>query len=167
MQLPTIDRIQSQRPIAAESAALTTGRVVPVVAVNPPQQTVAAAEPSPSVINLINQANKPTTGEGAFTSVSDPTRRGAEAATPSKDWTIHRPAPEKVVDPPPEPISKLLLDQIKSLWLASASAVQVQQQVKSQITPAQLSANAAQGVISSEVYTYSPTKINKTVKTQN
>jgi hypothetical protein len=139
---------------------------VPVAPVNPHQQTVPAAEPSPSVINLINQADKPSAGEGVYSSVSDPVRHGAEASLPSKDWTIHRPAPEKVQDPPPEPISKVLLDHIKSLWLASASAVQVQQQVKNQVDLSQPGVNAAQGVISSEVFTYSPTKINKTEKTQ-
>lgn len=167
MQLPNIDRIQSVRPVAVESAALTTGRVVPVAPVNPGQQEPVAIEPTPSVINLIHQADKPSVGEGVYTSVSDPGRRGSEAATSAKDWTIHRPAPEKVEDPPPEPISKILLDHIKSLWLASASAVQVQQQVKNQVDPTQPGTNAAQGALMSEVYTYSPTKINKTEKPQN
>jgi len=167
MQLPSIDRIQSLRPLAAESASLATGRVVPVAPVNPGRQEVPAAEPSPSVINLINQAEKPNSGQGVYTSVSDPTRRGAEASTSAKDWTIHRPAPEKVQHPPPEPIAKVLMDHIKSIWLASASAVQVQQQVKNQMDPSQAGANAAQGVLVSEVYTYSPTKINKTEKPKN
>jgi hypothetical protein len=119
------------------------------------------------VVNLVNQANKPNDGEGVYTSVSDPVRHGAEASTPPKDWTIQRPAPEKTQDPPPEPISKILLDQIKSLWMASASAVQVQNQVKHQqdVTPTGIS--APQGVVSTEVFTYSPTKIQKTQKTQN
>jgi hypothetical protein len=167
MQLPSIDRIQSARPVAAEAAALTTGRVVPVVPVNLPQQNTAPEDPSPSVINLINQADKPSAGEGVYSSVSDPTRRGAEAASPPKDWTIQRPAPEKVVDPPPEPISKMLMDQIKSLWLASAGAVQVQVQVKNQLDPSQLGVNSAPGVISTEVFTYSPTKIKKTEAPKN
>jgi hypothetical protein len=120
----------------------------------------------PSVVNLINQANKPIDGEGVYTSVSDPVRRGAEASTPSKDWTIRRPAAEKVQDPPPEPLSKMLLDQIKSLWLASASAVQVQNQVKTQLDMTQSGIHASPGVLSTEVFTYSPTKINKTEKPQ-
>jgi hypothetical protein len=138
---------------------------VPVAPVNPHQVVTPAAEPSPSVINLVNQAEKPSAGEGVYSSVSDPVRQGAEAAQPSRDWTIHRPAPEKVKDPPPEPISKMLLDHIKSLWLASAGAVQVQQQVKNQVDLSQQGSNVAQGGLSSEVFTYSPTKINKTEKT--
>lgn len=165
MSQAPIDRIQSVRPVAAEAAALATGRVVPVVPVNPPQQVEAPTEVQPSVINKINTGDKPNAGEGVYSSVSDPARQKLEDAVP-KDWTIKRPAPEKTPEPPPEPLSKVLLEQIKSLWLASASAVQVQEQVKNQIDPTKASATVAPGVISSEVYTYSPTKINKTDKTQ-
>jgi len=154
--------------VAVEAAALTTGRVVPVVPVNPPVQAAAPAEPTPGVVNLIKQVDKPSAGEGVYSSVSDPVRPGAEAANPSKDWTIKRPAPEKVEDPPPEPLSKILIDHIKSLWEASASAVQVQQQVRNQIEPPQnTSANLAPGAITSEVYNFSPTKINKLEKPEN
>jgi len=166
MTQPSIERIQSFRPLAVESASLVTGRVVPVAPVNSPQRVVAPAEPSPSVINLINQADKPNAGEGVYTSVSDPSRKGSDASTSQKDWTIHRPAPEKVKDPPPEPLSKILLDHIKSLWLASASAVQVQQQVKNQVDSSQPAVGAASGVLATEVFTYSPTKITKTEKPQ-
>ena len=163
MQLPSLDRIQNLRPVAVETASLATGKVVPVAPVNPQVQSVAPAEPSPSVVNLINTSDKPNFGEGVYTSVADPARVGA-AASASRDWTIQRPEPEKVKDPPPEPLSKLLMDHIKSLWLASASAVQVQQNVKNQaeVTPAGIS--APKGVLSSEVFTYAPTKINKTEK---
>lgn len=140
---------------------------MPVAPVNPTTANVVVAEPSPSVVNLINQADKPGFGEGVYSSVSDPTRRGAEASTPSKDWTIRRPAPEKVEDPPPEPLSKLLLDHIKALWLASASAVQVQQQVKDQVNLMQTGTDAAQGALTTEVFTYSPTKITRTEKPQS
>lgn len=166
MTQPSIDRIPSLRPVAVESASQANGRVVPVAPVNPRQQSVPATEPVPSVINLINQAEKSGVGEGVYSSVSDPVRKGSEASVPSRDWTIHRPAPEKVKDPPPEPLSKILLDHIKSLWLASASAVQVQQQVRNQVDLSQPGVNAAPGVIANEVFTYSPTKINKTEKPQ-
>jgi len=167
MSQPSIDRIQSVRPVAAEAAALSTGRVVPLVPVNPPQQDEAPTEVQPSVINKINTGDKSNSGEGVYSSVRDPARQTLDDAVP-KDWTIKRPEPEKVQDPPPEPLSKVLLDHIKSLWVASASAVQVQEQVKNQIDPtkAATSATVAPGVLTSEVYTYSPTKINKTEKTQ-
>jgi hypothetical protein len=162
MQLPSIDRIQNLRPVAAEAASLVTGKVVPVAPVNPSTQSTLPAEPSPSVINMINQAEKPNSGEGVYSSVSDPSRAGAAVSNPGKDWTIHRPAPEKVEDPPPEPISKMLVEHIKSLWLASASAVQVQQQVKNQLDATQPNLNATPGVLSSQSLTYSPSKVNKT-----
>lgn len=136
-------------------------RTIPVAPVNPSVNAVAAPEPSPSVVNLVGQVSKPERGEGVYTSVSDPSRRGSEAAA-EKDWTIHRPTPEKVEDPPPVPMSKLLIDHIKSLWLASASAVQVQQQVRDQFNSAPVNPSAQSGVLASEVLTYSPSKINKT-----
>jgi len=168
MPLTPIDRFQSARPLAVEAAALTTGRVVPVVPVNPPAPAVTPVEPTPSVVNLVKTADQPQGGDGVYSSVSDPIRPGSEAATPPKDWTIKRPAPEKVEIPPPEPLSKILIDHIKSLWEASASAVQVQQQVRNQIEPpTNVNGVVAQGVMTSEVYNFSPTKINKVEKTEN
>ena len=124
------------------------------------------AEPAPSVVNKINTADKPNVGEGVYASVSDPMRKGADAAAPPKDWTIKRPAPEKVEFPPPEPISKLLMEHLKSLWQASAAAVQVQQQVRNQSEMTPNNSNGPQGVNVEQVLTYSPTKINKTEKPQ-
>ncbi len=164
MPLPSIERFQSVRPVAAEAASLATGRVVPVAPTNVPQPSAIPEEPVPSVINMINQADKPSSGEGVYSSVPDPVRKSADAADTVRDWTIKRPAPEKVEDPPPDPISKVLLDHIKSLWLASASAVQVQQQVKDEVDLSRSALNAPQGVLTSEAFTYSPTKINKTEK---
>jgi hypothetical protein len=165
MTQPSSDRIQSVRPVAEQAAALSTGRVLPVVPVNTPQRVDAPTAVSPSVINMINTGDKPNSGEGVYSSVADPARQNTEQATP-KDWTIQRPEPEKVQTPPPEPLSKMLIDHIKAIWQASASAVQVQEQVKNQIDPAKAAATVVPGVISSEVYTYSPSKIKKTDKTQ-
>ncbi|MDO8248320.1 MAG: hypothetical protein Q7T78_01190 [Rhodoferax sp.] len=161
MQLPPLDRTPSLRPSGADVASLAAVRVIPVA---PSANATTSIEPTPSVINLVNLANKPSTGEGVYTSVSDPAQRGSEAATVPKDWTIHRPEPEKVEDPPPVPISKLLIDHIKSLWMASASAIHVQQ-VKNQLDMSQPNPNAAPGVLSTEVLTYSPSKINRAEKT--
>ena len=165
MQLPSIDRIPNVRPLAAETASLATGRVLPVAPVNPPVQAVASEDPSPSVINMIGQADKPNSGEGVYSSVADPVRKDA-AAQASADWTVKRPAPEKLEDPPPEPMYKVLMDHVKLLWSASASAVQVQQQVRDTLDVTQGGINAPQGVVATEVFTYSPSKINKTEKTQ-
>ena len=141
---------------------MASTKTIPVAPVNPTVNAVASVEPSPSVVNLIGQAYKPERGEAVYTSVSDPARRGSEAGTAEKDWTIHRPKPEKVEDPPPVPLAQLLLDHIKALWVASASAVQVQQQVKNQLDIAPVAPSAGSGALANEVLTYSPSKIQKT-----
>jgi hypothetical protein len=161
MQLPSIDQTLYLRPVSAELASMAGSKVIPVAPVNPSAHVTPVAEPTPSVINLVNQANKPSTGEGVYTSVSDPARPGSEAATVGKDWTIHRPVTEIVEDPPPVPLSKLLIDHIKSIWAASASAIQVEQ-VKNQLDLSQTKPVSAPGVLAKEVLTYSPSKINKT-----
>lgn len=137
-------------------------KVIPVAPVNPAGNPVAAPEPTAGVVNLVNQANKPTVGEAVYTSVSDPGRRGSEAATAERDWTIRRPAPEKVENPPPVPLSKMLIEHIKSLWLASASAVQVQKHVHEEIERPRPDTSSTPGVLTNEAITYSPTKVNKT-----
>lgn len=113
--------------------------------------------------NAANTADKSNAGEGAFTSVSDPARRGSEAATGQKDWTIHRPKPEKVEDPPPVPMSKVLIDHVKQMWAAGASAIQAQQ-IQNLQEPVQATQNplANPGVLAKEVFTYTPSKIKKT-----
>ncbi len=141
---------------------MAPARVIPVAAVNPTANLTASPEPTPSVINMVGKNNKPDVGEGVYTSVSDPTRRGSEAATAERDWTIQRPKPEKVEDPPPPPLSQVLMEHIKSLWLASASAVQVQQQVRDQLEASQPSQKAMLNMSAPESLTYSPSKINKT-----
>ena len=141
---------------------MAPAKVIPVAAVNPTANLTASPEPTPSVINMVGKNNRPDVGEGVYTSVSDPTRRGSEAATAERDWTIQRPKPEKVEDPPPPPLSQVLMEHVKSLWLASASAVQVQQQVKDQLEASQPSQKAMLNTTAPESLTYSPSKINKT-----
>ncbi len=143
-------------------ATMAATHVVPVAAVNPATNIGSSTEPTPSVINMVGQASKSNTGEGVYTSVSDPGRRGSEAATAEKDWTIHRPAPEKVEDPPPPPLAQVLMEHIKSLWTASASAVQVQKEVKDQLDPTKPNVSGVYGTIATESLTYTPSKINKT-----
>ncbi len=181
MQLPPLDRTPPLRPYSADAASASAVKIAAPVSTNPsahatpsvrsanpvqasqPVQAAPAIEPTPSVINLVGMSNKSSAGEPVYTPVSDPTRRGSEAATAPKDWTIHRPEQEKVEDPPPEPLYKVLMDHIKSMWTASASAVQVEQ-VKNQQEVTKPNPISAPGVLATEVLTYSPTKINKTEK---
>ena len=99
-------------------------------------------------------------GEAVFRSLSDRGRRGSEAATADRDWTIRRPEPEKVKVHPPEPISKLPLEVLRSMWRASGGAVEVALQ-QSQVQTISQDPNAIPGQVANEVFTYSPSKIRK------
>ena len=167
MQFPSIDRNPNLRPASVDLASAGANRVIPVAPVNPSAHIgapVGATDTSnsPSVINKINPALQAKEGEAVHTSVSDPARRGSEAATSPKDWTIHRPAPEKVEDPPPKPISQMLMEHIKQMWTAGASAILLEQ-VSNQLTPPPpVQPKEAPGTLAKEVLVYQPSKINKT-----
>ena len=139
-------------------AASSNGqKVIPVPPVN---QAPSAA--TPSVVNKISesavQSNK------IYTPVSDPAQRGSEAATSPKDWTIQRPVPEKVEIPPPEPLSKMLLEFVQSMWRASGSVIEIAQAQNQNNQVNQNNPAAAQGELAKEVLTYSPSKIKKNEK---
>ena len=164
MSLPPIDRTSFARQAGAEGGAVApVGRVMPVAPVNPVVPAKDETGFSPGVVNMVGQ-NPGDTKDLVYTSVPDPTRRGSEAATAPRDWTIQRPEPEKVQDPPPEPLYKVLMDHLTSLWAASASAVQVQAQVRNQLdntTPNQAAQPSPNGIAA---VTYSPSKVAKNEK---
>jgi hypothetical protein len=164
MQLPSIDRTPNLRSTSADLASSGANRVIPVAPVNPAVSS-HSVERSPGVVNLVNPAlqpkRQPTEGEPIFTSVPDPVKKGSEAAAP-KDWTIHRPAPEKIENPPPKPMSQVLMEHLRSMWTASASAIQIEQ-VKNQVTPAEpVTPTQVPGDLARQVLTYAPAKIKKT-----
>ncbi len=161
MQLPTIDRNPNLRPSGAEMGSSGANRVIPVAPVNPAVTAPPSLEPVPSVVDLVNPALKKNEGEPVHTSVSDPARRGSEAATAQKDWTIHRPAPVKVEDIPPKPMYEVLLDHIKSMWTASASAIQLEQVSNQLKPPVQVTPTEAPGTLAKEVLVYDPNMIKK------
>ena len=129
--------------------------------VNPSVSASPSIEPVPSVIDLVNPALKKNEGEPVHTSVSDPGRRGSEAATSPKDWTIHRPAAEKVEVPPPKPLYEVLMDHIKSMWTASASAIQLEQVSNQLNPPVAVVPSEAPGNLAKEVLVYDPNMIKK------
>jgi hypothetical protein len=151
------------RPAGVDSASSGANRVIPVAPVNPSVHASPSIEPTPSVIDMVNPALKPQEAQAPYTSVSDPGKPGSEAATTPKDWTIHRPAQEKVENPPPKPISQVLMDHLKTVWTASASAIQVEQ-VKNQLTTPAAAPQAidAPGELAKQVLVYAPSKIKKT-----
>jgi hypothetical protein len=164
MQLPAVDRTPNVRPAGADLASSGANRVIPVAPVNPAVHASPTLAPTPSVIDMVNPALKTTEGEPVYTSVADPVKHGSGASNIQRDWTIHRPAPEKVENPPPKPLSQVLMDHLKTVWTASASAIQIEQ-VKDQLTPPQsVVASETPGLFAKEVLTYAPNKIKKTEK---
>lgn len=147
------------------------GVVIPVAPVNPGVEASPPLEATPGVVNHVNPAlhatqsqPPPNEGELVYTSVPDPSRRSAVTQQAPHDWTLHRPAPEKVEDPPPKPISKVLMDHLKSMWTASASAVQIEQ-VSNQLTrPAPTQPTQIAGDLAKQVLVYQPSKINRNEK---
>ena len=158
MQLPSVDRQPGLRLSGADLVSSNGQKVIPVPPVNPSRQAHA-----PGVVNNISDsaALASASASRVYTSVSDPAQRGSEAATSPKDWTIQRPEPEKVQIPPPEPISKMLLEFVQSMWRASGSAVEIAQAQNQNAQVNQNNPIAAAGELAKENLTYSPSKIKK------
>ncbi len=156
MQLPSVDRQPGLRHAGADLVSSNGQKVIPVAPVNP-----VGVVHAPGVVNKISDTAAQVSANRVYTSVSDPAQRGSEAATSPKDWTIQRPEPEKVEIPPPEPISKMLLEFVQAMWRASGSAIEIAQ---AQNRNAQVNQNnpiAAAGQLAKENLTYTPSKIKK------
>ncbi|AGX87820.1 hypothetical protein [Candidatus Symbiobacter mobilis] len=176
MQLPTIDRIPGQRPISADAAAFSTGRVIPVPPVNTAPHGLTEPVATPSVINMINRSHQnelvPNDGDGIYAKVYDPSRvdpsRGGDPldAQDPEAKTRRVSETEEAKEPPKPPLQELIINYLKSLWEASASAIQVQQQAKDElrIQPKEELQHLPKGEMSTEVFTYSPNKIQKAEK---
>lgn len=164
MQLPTVDRQPGLRPAGADLAPSNGQKVIPVAPVNPPVTVNAPQVASqPGVVNKIGGGSTlGSTQSSVYQSVVDPIRRGQEGAAEPHDWTIRRPEPEKVQDPPPVPMHQLLLDFIKSMWQASGMAIELSQVQKHNVLANPANPNAAPGEIAKENLTYTPSKIKKT-----
>jgi len=156
MQLPSVDRQPGLRLSGADMMSSNGQKVIPVPPVIPALQAHA-----PGVVNKISESAVQASANRVYTSVSDPARPGSEAATSPKDWTIQRPEPEKVQVPPPEPISKMLLEFVQSMWRASGSAVEIAQAQNQNAQVNQNNPIAAAGQLAKENLTYTPSKIKK------
>ncbi len=161
MKLPTIDRVSAVRPIGAELTPSSGPKVVPVAPVNAP-----SAGPSPSVINEISPSTLALAASRAAEAfqrpVSDPLQRGSDAATGEKDFTVKKPAPEKQQIPPPEPVSKQLLDFLHQVWRASGSAVEATlTDIEKQAQSLSPKLDAVPGELAKADITYVPRKVTK------
>jgi hypothetical protein len=156
--------------VVADAVLSKAGTVIPVAPVNPKTESSAPVAPSPGVVNHVNlapqsgAAAKPNEGDPTYTSVPDPTRRSADVRQAPQDWTVHKPVAEKVEDPPKKAISQILIDNLKSVWTASASAVQVEQVANQLNRPAPVQPNQIAGDLAKQVLTYQPTPIKKNGK---
>ena len=161
MQLPSIDRNPNLRLASVESISAGANRVIPVVPVSAAVNAGSATEPVQGVVNLVNSDPKPKPQDLVYSSAPDATRRNPEEVTSPKDWTIKRTEKEKVEDPPPKPMSQLLMDHLRLMWTAGASAVQIDQ-VENELTPKDI-LNPVQtpGDIAKLEVTYKPSKVNK------
>ena len=160
MQLPSIDRQAGMRPAGADLVPATGAQVVPVAPVNPPVTAEAALQPQPGVVNRIGEnAYEPPV---VYTSAPDTTRRAVQDPTSPRDWTIQKPPKEEVKEeqPPPEPISKMLMEFIKSVWRASGGVVEASQ-AQAQNQSATEPSNLVTGQVATENVTYVPSKVNR------
>lgn len=168
MQLPTVERTPNLRPAGAESAAPAAARVIPVAPVNPSLQVQETA----GVVNNINPEVQARANQAANV---DPLQGGAQADNSARGWTQSKEASVKPEEPPKEPLSKMLLEQIHLVWSASARVVEIwlmnnpaQNQMQNQIQNLAQNRNqdptAIPGVLAKEALTYSPSKIRKTEK---
>lgn len=162
MQLPTIDRNPNVRPAGADLASSGASRVIPVAPVNPVVHATPKLEvPQPGVIDAVNPALKSTEAERIHVAKPDPVEQKTMAEAVPKDWTIHHAPQQKVENPPPKPISQILMDHLKTMWTASASAVQVDQVHHQLTTPTPAAPTQAPGELAKQAVIYAPSKVKK------
>lgn len=168
MQLPSIDRNPNQRPAGAEVVSSGANRVLPVAPVNPSVAVSAAhLEPTPSVINMVKPpAPAGDPNDPVYTNRADPMVRSAEATKTPKDWTLHQgeKAQKKEEIPPPPPLSQVLMDHLRTVWTASASAVQVEQVSNTLNDPRPTVPLNQPGELAKQSTEFKPSEITKTEK---
>lgn len=156
--------------MVADTVLSKASAIIPVAPVNPSISASPPLEPTPSVVNHVNPAlhgnapPPPNEGEPTYTSVPDPVGRSATVQQAPHDWTLKKPAAEKAEEPPRKPISQVLMDNLKSIWTASASAVQVQQIGNQIARPTPPEPTQVPGDLAKQVLTYQPSKIKKNEK---
>ena len=166
MQLPSIERNPNLRPASAEVVSSGANRVIPVAPVNPSVSvTTAALEPTPSVINMVKPPAPPAApNDPVYTNPVDPMVRSAETNKVAKDWTIHHPekAQKKEEIPPPPPLSQVLMDHLRTVWTASASAIQVEQVSNTLTDPRHVTPLNQPGELAKQSTVFKPDEVKKT-----
>ena len=141
MQLPPVDRAPQWRSQGADLFSTGASGAVPV-------RPVHAPNPVESMDRL---------GEGAIVKTPD---KPSAPESPNRDWTEVK--KQEVVqepeDPPKEPLYKMLIEFVQSMWRASGSAVELAQE----INKTTLAERMAQQVKDDQSLTYSDPKIKRT-----
>lgn len=140
MPISPIERTNAWRPQSADLYSTGASGPVPVRPINP-------ANPVESTDRI---------GEGAI--VREPDQPEAPDLT-NRDWTAveEKKQVEEVEEPPKEPISKILIEFIQSMWRASAMAVEQAQEMNK--TDEQ---ERNQLQVKDEPLTYSEPKVKRT-----
>jgi hypothetical protein len=175
MELSSVDRISALRPKASEVAAPVAAKVVPVAPVNS-SGSASAAQISPKQTGVINDIDPKLQAQvSAQAKQVDPMTGGPKANENLRNWTKRLEEVGKVEDPPKEPISKMLMQHILSVWKAGAKAVDIMtlsnQHATHNMVQAQRLADVknedtvtAPGKLTKETLTYSPSQIKRNEK---
>ena len=141
MQLPPVDRAPQWRPQGADLYSTGASGAVPV-------RPIHAPNPVESMDRL---------GEGAIVKTPD---KPSAPESPNRDWTEikKQETAQEPEEPPQEPIYKMLIEFVQSMWRASGSAVEVALEVNKTT----LAERMAQQVKDDQSLTYSDPKIKRT-----
>ena len=99
---------------------------------------------------------------GAPMGARGPDSPSGATESPNRDWTEMRPhqgIKEPEAPPPEPPLYQLLIDQVQSLWRASAQTVDIAEEAQRQAVRAQAAANGANP---GPVVYADPTRVQKT-----
>lgn len=142
---------------------MVVAKVAAVAPVRSVASDVQSNIPTPSVINLVQPTGKPGSNDPVYSNVADPMRRVLDPPAEPQDWTLQKPALDKVEKPAAEPLSKVLMEHIKSMWTASADAVKVDP-AKKPVETESVEPASKMKVLAADALTYSPGKITKPEK---
>ncbi len=128
-------------PLANASPAITTAAGKPAATENvdgasntasvKDKNAVDAATGRPAGESPLDSARKVDSGK-----MPGPDQPSSTTDAPSKDWTEKQNAAEaKPEQPPPEPISKKLLDFLQTLWRAGGQAIDVADEANKVLNP--------------------------------
>ena len=112
MSIPSIDRSPSWRPQGADLYPTGAAPAIPA--------TRAGGGSAPAPVESMDRL-----GEGA--KLGQPDKPSSPADTINKDWTERK--KQEAAKEAEEPLYKMLLEFIQSMWRASGSAVEMAQQV--------------------------------------